>query len=134
MFKKIITPRSVLIEKVASSLAASWFEVGKSQGLTSKHKTAKAYAAANLEKFIPKAVDTLLEMLKPTSNCTAEMREEIYCALLERHNDPELQSVLPNIDVNKVIELANLKERSKIVEINMDKTQKLRDPGKAIRH
>ena len=43
-------------------------------------------------------------MLKPTSNCTDEMRMLIYNAFQERHNDPELTAVMPNLDVKKVID------------------------------
>lgn len=120
--KKIITPRNTMIEHVALQLAAKWYEVGRGQGLKSKYKTAQGFAKANLERFIPNAVEILLKMLEPTSTATPEMREEIYEALLERHNNPELQSVLPNIDVNKVIELAGFREQSKIIEIMSGKS------------
>lgn len=111
--KKIITPTSTLIETIAGQLAATWYEIGRGQGLTSKWPNARAYASANFEKFIPNAVECCLEMLKPTSNATPEMREEIYEALMERHNDPELNIVMPNIDVNKVIEALKVMERNK---------------------
>ena len=113
MPSKIIQPKHVLIEQVALSLAATWYDVGRSQGLTSKYKTQKAFAKANLERFIPNAVSILLEMLKSTSNATPEMREEVYEALQERHNDPELMKYRPNIDVNKVIEIVAEMERKK---------------------
>lgn len=133
--KKIVTPQSTLIETVAAQLAATWYEIGRGQGLTSKYKNARAYAKANLEKFIPKAVEILLEMLKPTSNCTPEMREEIYEALMERHNDPELNAVMPNIDVKKVLELADLAEKKKVVNIQTEsKTVLHNNPFKAVRH
>jgi hypothetical protein len=115
---KIITPQSTLIETVAAQLACTFYEVGRGQGLTSKYKTAKAFARANLNKFIPKAVEILLQMLKPDSNCTPEMREEIYEALMERHNDPELNKVMPNIDVKKLIEAIDQIEKRKVVTIN----------------
>ena len=66
---KIITPQSTVIEETALSIAAAWYEVGRGQGLTSKWPNAKAYAKANLERFIPNAVSILLDMLKPDSNC-----------------------------------------------------------------
>lgn len=119
---KIVTPTHNLIEKVAIELAATWYEIGRGQGLTSKHKTAKAYAAANLEKFIPKAVEHLLDMLGANSNATPEMKEEIYEALQERLNDPGLCEIMPNVDVNKAIELAKQMERKKSpIEIAIDK-------------
>lgn len=117
MMKKIIQPKHTLIEKIALELAATWYEIGRSQGLTSKHKNARKYAAANLEKFIPKAVEHCLEMLRPNSNATEAMKAEIYEALMERHNDEGLCSVLPNIDVKRSIELAEQIEKSKVVNI-----------------
>lgn len=115
--KKIITPRNTLIEKTAGELAAAWYEIGRSQGLTSKHKNARKYAKANLEKFIPKAVELLLQMLEPHSNATEEMKAEIYEALMERHNDPELCAVLPNVDVKRALELAEQMEKQKVINI-----------------
>lgn len=111
--KKVLTPTSTLIETIAGQLAATWYEVGRGQGLTSKHKTARAYAAANLEKFIPKAVELCLEMLGPNSTSTPEMKEEIWEALQERLNDPELLLYRPNVDVKKVIEQLEIMERKK---------------------
>src|SRR6185369_6586839 len=113
MTNKLVTPNSTLIETVAVELAATWYEIGRGQGLKSKHKNARAYARANLEKFIPKAVEYCLEMLKPTSNATAEMRAVIYEALMERHDDAVLQTFMPNIDVKKVIALVDEAERKK---------------------
>lgn len=113
MAKKLITPQSVLIEETARNLATTFYEVGRSQGLTSKCKNAKEYARKNLERFIPRAVDILIDMLKPTSNCTDEMRMLIYEAFQERHNDPDLVSILPNVDVRKVLALREEMERKK---------------------
>lgn len=132
---KIVTPKSILIEETALSLATTWYEIGRGQGLTSKHKDAKAYAKANLEKFIPNSVAILIDMLKPTSNCIKEMRDMIYEAFMERHNDPELLNVLPNVDVKKVLELAAETERKKpLLEIktlnSIDKIVKDMNPSK----
>lgn len=115
--KKIIQPKHTLIEKIAGELAAVWYETGRSQGLTSKHKNARAYAKANLEKFIPKAVECCLKMLEPDSNATEDMKREIYEALMERHNDEELNQYLPNIDVKKAIELSDQMEKKKVINI-----------------
>lgn len=104
--KPIVTPRSALIEKTALELAATWYEIGRSQGLTSKHKNARAYARANLERFIPNATNVLLEMLKPTSNITEDARREIYEAMMERVNDPHLNEIMPNVDITRAIELS----------------------------
>ena len=138
---KIATTKHVLIETIAGQLAATWYEIGKAQGLTSKYPDARSYARAYLHKFIPKAVEYCLEMLKSTSNATREMKEEIYDALQERHNDPELLRYRPNIDVNKVIEMVAEMERKKgpvIIntgELDQDEPKTvLHNPFKATRH
>lgn len=121
---KLLTPRSVLIEKVALELAATFYEIGRGQGMTSKYNNARAYAKANLEKFIPKATDILIDMLKPDSAITHEMREEIYLAMMERHDDPELNAAMPNIDVNKLIAMIDQNEKNKVITINTKPVQK----------
>lgn len=88
---KIITPQSVLIEKTALEFATTYYEVGRSQGLTSKYKNAKAFAKANVEKFIPKAVETLIDMMGNPA-CPQEQKDLIYDAFMERSNDPELSN------------------------------------------
>lgn len=118
MSKKIITPASILIEKTAAELACVFYEVGRGQGLHSKHKNARAYARANLNKFIPKATEYLIDMLSPTSGASVEMKDMITEALLERSNDPELCEVFPNIDVKKVIEQIEIAEKKKQIVIN----------------
>lgn len=118
LYNKIITPKQTIIEQTAASLAATFYEVGRGQGLTSKYKSARAYARANLNKFIPKATDLLMDMLKPTSNCTEEMRNMIYEAFMERVNDPGLCEIMPNIDVKKVIKQIEIAEKKKQIVIN----------------
>lgn len=110
---QIVTPNSTILERTALSIAAEWYEIGRGQGLTSKWPNARAYAKANLERFLPNAVSILLDMLKPDSNCTEEMREAIYLCLMERHNDPDLLVHMPNIDVAKVLKIAEETERAK---------------------
>lgn len=124
---KIVTPRSVLIEKVALELAAVFYEIGRGQGLTSKWPNARQYAKANFEKFIPKATDLLLDMLSATSNVTHEMRQEIYEAMMERHDDPELNAVLPNINVKKLLQIIDEKEHNKVLTINTEPKTILHD-------
>ncbi len=87
--RKIINPASVLIEQTAADLCAAFFEAGLSAGLKSRHKTHKAFVHHNLEKFIPKAVEILVDMLgKPET--PDSQKELISQALLERANDPDL--------------------------------------------
>lgn len=87
--KKIINPTSVLIEQTAADFAAEYFEIGLSQGLTSKFKTHKAFVHQYLENFIPLAIDTLTGMLGNHS-VPDNQKELIHAALLERVNDPDL--------------------------------------------
>ena len=87
--KKIKSPTSTLIEKTAGEMAAVYYEAGRSQGLTSKHPNARAFARANLELFIPKAIEVLTEMLGQ-DNVSESMKSEIYDALMERANCKQL--------------------------------------------
>lgn len=100
------SPRYTLIEKTAAELAAVWYSVGRSQGLTSKWKDERAYARANFTKFIPKAVELLLSMLG-RSDMHELQKSEIYESLMERHNDPRLVDAMPNflpdIDITKLL-------------------------------
>lgn len=88
---KLVTPQSLLIEKTALELAATFWEVGKSQGLTSKHKNARSYAKANVEKFIPKAVETLMDMIS-SGAIPEDQKDLIYEAFMERTNDKDLSN------------------------------------------
>lgn len=108
-------PKSTLIETVALNLAATFYEVGRGQGLTSKHKSAKAYAKANLEKFIPKAVEYLLDMLG-RQDIPDLMKAEIHEALTERVNDPTLNKYMPpEIDFAKAFGIAAEKDKKPVI-------------------
>jgi hypothetical protein len=88
---KIIEPHSILIEETALKFAATYYEVGRSQGLVSKFKNARAFARANVERFIPLAVQTLMDML--SNPATPESQKQmIYDAFIERTNDKELSN------------------------------------------
>jgi hypothetical protein len=82
-------PEHIIIEQTAGELAATWYEIGRSNGMRSKYKTARKYAEANLEKFVPKAIDILTDMLANPST-PQTMKDHIMDALLERANAPEL--------------------------------------------
>lgn len=99
MSKKIITPESEIIEQTALTLAASFYEIGRSQGLTSKHKNARKYAKANFEQFIPRAIEHLLEMLSNPS-FDPKAKELIYTAIMERANNEELRQLFPSETAN----------------------------------
>jgi len=87
---KTVIPKYTVIEKTAGELAACFYEAGRSSGLTSKHKNARAYAKANIERFIPKAVEILTTMLGQ-NNIADLAKQEIYEALMERANAPGLE-------------------------------------------
>lgn len=104
---KILAPHSILIEKTATELATVFYEVGRSQGLTSKCKDARHYARVHLEKFIPKAVDYLLDILN-NPHTDPDAKVMIYDALSERMNDPNNVTTsdisgLPDIDITKLL-------------------------------
>lgn len=104
--KNLVTPQSLLIEKTALELAAVFYEAGRSSGLTSKHKDARSFARANVEKFIPKAVDLLMDILAKDST-PQEFKDLIYDALMERTNDEELSNIGLEIFKNETPYLAD---------------------------
>lgn len=96
-FNKIKGPANYIIEKTALELAACAYEAGRSNGLTSRFPDARKYAHANLERFIPLAIQTLLKMLNMDS-VPENQKEIIYEAIMERHNDEETPSMFPDFD------------------------------------
>lgn len=130
-YKYLLSPKYNVIERTAAELAATWYEIGRGQGMTSKWKSPKTYARANFEKFIPKAVELLLSMLG-RSDIAELMKQEIYEALLERHNDPELVGMfpnIPNIDISKI-----LPKHDRIPDVTTTVLHNLQNPYKAKRH
>jgi hypothetical protein len=100
-------PRHTLIEGIAMNFAAEYYEIGRMQGLTSIHKTHKAFAKANFEKFIPATIKTLRQQLANPKIPEAQ-KEIIYEAIMERVNDPDLKAreaslpgglQLPDVDI-----------------------------------
>ena len=89
---QVVAPHSLLIEKTALELAATYYEVGRSQGLTSKFKDARAFAKANVEKYIPIAVKFLMDMLSSEAT-PKDQKDMVYDALMERSNDPDLSDI-----------------------------------------
>src|ERR1035437_9698857 len=98
---KITDPSNVIIEKVAGSFAATFFEAARSSGLKTitlqnqkinlmKYKeNPRNFARVHLEKFIPAAVHSLIEIMS-RENCPEEQKKIIYDALMERVNDKDL--------------------------------------------
>lgn len=89
---KLITPQSLLIEKTALELACVFYEAGRSSGLKSKHKDARAFAKANVTTFIPKAVELLMDILANPAT-SVEQKDMIYEAFMERTNDQALGEI-----------------------------------------
>lgn len=97
---QVVSPHSLLIEKTALELAATYYEVGRSQGLTSKFKNPKAFAKANVEKYIPMAVKLLMDMIGSEA-VPQDQKDMIYDALMERTNDPDLSDIGIPAFINK---------------------------------
>lgn len=93
--KKIVAPESEIIEQTALELACVFYEAGRSSGLTSKHKNARAYAKANLEVFLPKAIEYLVSMLG-NPQFDPKAKELIYNALMERTNNEDMRTLFPS--------------------------------------
>lgn len=101
---KIIEPHHFLIEKTAGAQAAVFFEAARSSGLKKinlqgqtinlmKYKeNPRLFAKSHLEKFIPVAVHTLIEIMSRPET-SPDKKEQIYLAILERTNDPQLSEM-----------------------------------------
>lgn len=120
---KLIQPHSLVIEKTALDLAAVFYEAGRSSGLTSKHKNARKFARANVEKFIPKAVELLMDMLQ-MPHIPQEQKDLIYDAIMERTNDKELSNIGIPVFKNNAEYSPDRYERPDPIIINTLKTIK----------
>jgi hypothetical protein len=109
--QKIFKAEFDIIEHTAMKFAATFYEGCRNRDLkprNPKHNTPRLWALHNFERFIPKAIETLIDML--SRNDIAEpMKEKIYLAIQERTNDKELQKLfpidtLPDIDISKLID------------------------------
>lgn len=115
-----VPKKSHIIEDTALQFAAIYYEAGRSTGLTSKYKNAREFAKNNVEKFVPKVVQHFIEILNnPTF--PKDAKEEIFQALMERHNDPTLKTgnELPDIDVKKLIDIVELNKGAPSMEANL---------------
>lgn len=106
MTKHILSaPKYTVIEKTAAELAGVFYDACRSSGMKSEYKSAKTFARAKFTTFIPKAVELLISMLG-RSDIHDLMKQEIHGALMERHNDPELNAIMPNqtkLDIEKYL-------------------------------
>lgn len=94
----------MLIEKTAAEFAGSFFDAARSSGMgvimlqgkridLRKYKNnPHSFAKAHLEKFIPAAVHALIEIMSRDTT-PADMKEQIYLAIMERTNDEQLHSM-----------------------------------------
>jgi len=131
---KIVDPATFIIEKTAGEMAGVFYDSARSSDMKKiklqgevinllKYKRTRDFARAHFEKFIPAAVHALIEVMsKPT--CSAENKEIIYQALMERVNDPGLdllgkQAGLPEYE-NTILYKADT-EKPKPVIINTPK-------------
>lgn len=100
------TPKHTVIERTALEFAATFWEAGRSSGMPSKYKNARAFARANFIKFIPQTISILTDMLG-RSDVSEHMKKEIHEAIVERINDPrvnlEMGNPLPDIDLKKLL-------------------------------
>lgn len=113
--KKILKgPKYTLFEQLAAEFACIWYETGRSQGMTSKYKDARSFSRANFEKFIGEAIKHCVTLLG-RQDIPDLAKAEIYQALHERNNDPEVNAMLgyglPDLDVKKILDMLPKQER-----------------------
>lgn len=118
--KKILQgPKYTVFETVAAEMAAIWWETGMSQGMTSKYRDARSFARANFEKFIGEAIKHCVTLLG-RQDIPDLAKAEIYEALHERNNDPDVNAMLgyglPDLDVKKILDILPKQER--IADVN----------------
>jgi hypothetical protein len=102
--KKLIEPHSILIEKTAAEFAGTFFEAARSSGMgiinlqgeridlrRYKNNPVK-FAKVHLEKFIPAATHSLIEIMS-RENTPVSFKEQIYQAIMERTNDEQLSDL-----------------------------------------
>lgn len=101
---KLVEPHSILIEQTAGEMAAVFFEAARSSGMgiitlqgeridLRKYKNNPSrFARAHLEKFIPAATHSLIEVMsKPDTPEPA--KQIIYDAIMERINDEHTNAI-----------------------------------------
>lgn len=97
---KLIDPSNVIIEKTAGEFAATFYDAARSSGLKTiklqgkvidliRYKSPRDFARRHIEKFIPAAVHSLIEIMS-RPNCPEDQKLIIYNALMERVNDKDI--------------------------------------------
>lgn len=79
-----VAPAASIIEATAIEMCAAYYDVAMQQGLPTSYKSQRKYVKANWEKFVPKALDALLQILG--GDYSDEMKKPIYAAVIERAN------------------------------------------------
>lgn len=82
-----------IIESTAIEMCAAFYDVAMQQGLPTTYKSQRKYVKANWEKFIPKALDALMQILG--GDYPDEMKKPIYAAVVERANHQPMLNI-PN--------------------------------------
>lgn len=77
--------KKTVIEETAIELAAEVYDTWRRNGMPCEpYRNQRHYVRKNFEKFIPKAIDLLLEILH-NSGTSELMKEQIYDAFLSRN-------------------------------------------------
>lgn len=93
---EIVTPTTGMIERMAMEYAATWWEAARSSGLKpGKYKTARQFAKAKFEGFIPEVVKNLITMLGNPS-LPPDQKMMIYDELMKRANDSDARKIFPS--------------------------------------
>lgn len=106
---KLNLPKFDVVEYTALEFALVFYEACRNQGMKSKHKTARLFALHNYQRFIPKALEYLIDILGK-EGIHDNVKEKIYIAIQERVNDPEVNSVLPSENVIPELDLKKILE------------------------
>lgn len=110
----LLPARHTVIEQTAAQLAAVFYEAGRSSGLTSDYKDARSFARAKFIIFIPRAIEILLSMLN-RSDIHDLQKQEIFLALQERMNDPDVNQVLPNYNAMEIMKFLPKSEPKPVI-------------------
>lgn len=93
---EIVTPSTGMVEKIAMEYAAVWYEAARSSGLKpGKYKTAKQFARAKFDGFIPEVIKNLITMLG-NPKLPPDQKMMIYDQIMKRANDPEARALFPS--------------------------------------
>lgn len=115
---KFDLPKFDVVEHTALQFALTFYEAARSSGMKSKYKTARLWALHNYIKFIPKALDTLIDMLS-RNDIHDNVKQKIHEAIIERTNDPVVNQVFPKENVIPEIDLKKILDHSPEKPINI---------------